>query len=261
MASKRVPLMAGNWKMNCDHLEAAQLVQKTVWGLSDSGHDFAEIEVAVAPPFTALRTVQTLIEGERWKIRLSAQDVSEHPHGAYTGDVSAAMLAKLKVAYTIVGHSERRQHHGDSDAIVAAKTKAALAAGMTPIVCVGEHSQTRDAGNYVEVVTGQVRQSLEGVPAQAVASLVVAYEPVWAIGTGAVATPQDAQEVCAAVRAEVASLHDDATAEAVRVLYGGSVKPGNIAGLMAQDDIDGALVGGASLTADDFVAICRYLDH
>lgn len=253
--------MAGNWKMNCDHLEAAQLVQKTVWGLSDAGHDFDTVEVAVAPPFTALRTVQTLIEGERWKIRLAAQDVSGHPHGAYTGDVSAAMLARLKVAYTVVGHSERRQHHGETDAVVATKATAALDAGLTPIVCVGEHAETRNAGNYVEVVTGQVRESLAGLSGDAVASLVVAYEPVWAIGTGAVATPDDAQEVCAAVRAEIAAMHDQSTADAVRVLYGGSVKPGNIAGLMAQDDIDGALVGGASLTADDFVAICRFSDH
>lgn len=205
--------------------------------------------------------MQTLIEGDKLSLKLGAQDVSEHDSGAYTGEVSGAMLAKLGVAYVAVGHSERRQYHGEDDAVVRTKTAKALASGLTPIVCVGEALEIRKAAQHVEFTVGQVTQALTGLTAEQVAGLVLAYEPVWAIGTGEVATPEDAQEVCAALRAAVAEQFDQATADAVRVLYGGSVKPASIAAIMKQPDVDGALVGGASTDAGDFAAIVRFRDH
>lgn len=254
----RTPLMAGNWKMNLNHQEAVVLVQKLAWTLSDKRHDYGKVEVVVCPPFTDLRSVQTLVDGDRLSIKYAAQDVSTHDSGAYTGEVSAAMLAKLGCSYVVVGHSERREYHAESDETVNAKAHKALAAGMTPIVCVGEGLEIRQAGDQVSYTLAQVDGSLAGFTAEQVAGLVVAYEPVWAIGTGEVATPDDAQEVCAAIRERVREVHGDAAADGVRVLYGGSVKAANIAGIMEKADVDGALVGGASLQVDEFSGICRF---
>ncbi|GAB3218233.1 triose-phosphate isomerase [Kineococcus gypseus] len=257
----RTPLIAGNWKMVLDHQQGTLLVQKLDWTLKDAKHDHGAVEVAVLPSHTSLRTVQTLIEGDRLALKLGAQDVSAHESGAYTGEVSAAQLAKLGVTYVAVGHSERRQYHGEDDAVVRAKTRRALEHGLTPIVCVGEPLEVRREGTHVPFTVAQVTAALEDLQPAQVAGLVLAYEPVWAIGTGEFASPADAQEVCEALRAAVAGQFDAATAQAVRVLYGGSVKPANIASIMAQPDVDGALVGGASTDAGDFAAIVRYREH
>ncbi|SFC51749.1 triosephosphate isomerase [Nocardioides terrae] len=258
MTHTRTPLMAGNWKLNLNHQEAVVLVQKLAWTLSDKRHDYAKAEVAVLPPFTDIRSVQTLVDGDRLSIKYGAQDVSPHESGAYTGEVSAAMLAKLGCSYVVVGHSERRQYHAETDALVAEKATAALKHGLTPIICVGEGLEVRQAGGHVDHCTVQVTGSLAGLTAEQVAGSVLAYEPVWAIGTGEVATPEDAQEVCAELRACVRSTHGDDVGDTVRILYGGSVKATNVAALMAQPDVDGALVGGASLQVDEFAAICRF---
>ena len=254
----RVPLMAGNWKMNLNHHEAVVLVQKLAWVLADKKHDFGEVEVVVLPPFTDLRSVQTLVDGDRLSLRYGAQDVSPFDDGAFTGDISTGMLAKLGCSYVVVGHSERRELHAEDDSTVNAKARKALSAGITPIVCVGEGESVREAGCHLEHTVGQLDASLARLSAKQVAGLVVAYEPVWAIGTGKVATPEDAQEVCGAIRQRVGELFDTAAAEGVRVLYGGSVKSSNVIGIMAQPDIDGALVGGASLQAEEFAGICRF---
>jgi triosephosphate isomerase (TIM) len=259
--NNRLPLMAGNWKMNLNHQEAVVLVQKLAWTLADKKHDYAKAEVVVVPPFTDLRSVQTLVDGDRLPIRYGAQDVSMHDSGAYTGEISAAMLAKLGCAYVVVGHSERREHHLESDHVVNLKAKKALEAGMTPILCVGEGLDVRNDGRHVEHTLEQLDGSLAGLSAEQVAGLVVAYEPVWAIGTGEVATPDDAQQVCKAIRYFVADISNDEIADQTRVIYGGSVKARTIASLMAQDDIDGALVGGASIDPEEFSTICRYRDH
>jgi triosephosphate isomerase len=260
MASARTPLMAGNWKMNLNHQEAVVLVQKLAWTLSDKRHDYAKVEVVVVPPYTDLRSVQTLVDGDHLSLKYAAQDVSVHDNGAYTGEISASMLAKLGCSYVVVGHSERRQYHGETDELVNAKAHQAHAASMTPIVCVGEGLDVRQAGKHVPHTLAQVDGSLAGFTAEQVAGLVVAYEPVWAIGTGEVATPEDAQEVCAAIRERVREVHGDAAADGVRILYGGSVKAANVAGIMQQPDVDGCLVGGASLQADEFGGICRFYD-
>ncbi|RYJ00938.1 MAG: triose-phosphate isomerase [Actinomycetales bacterium] len=254
----RTPLMAGNWKSNLNHQEAVVLVQKLAWTLSDKKHDPAKAEVVVIPPFTDLRSVQTLVDGDRLTIGYGAQDVSEHDGGAYTGEISAAMLAKLGCSYVVVGHSERREHHAESDAVVNTKTVKALAAEITPIVCVGEGLEVRQAGEHVAYTLAQVDGSLAGFTAEQVAGLVIAYEPVWAIGTGEVATPEDAQEVCAAIRSRVAETFSSEAADRLRILYGGSVKAANVASIMAQSDVDGALVGGASLQAEEFAGIARF---
>ena len=255
----RTPLMAGNWKMNVNHLEAIALVQKLAYMLNDE--DYANLDVAVCAPFTDLRSVQTLIDADKYAIKYGAQDLSQHDKGAYTGEISGVMLAKLGCSFVIVGHSERRQYHGESDEIVNAKTVAALRNEVTPIVCVGEGLDIRKAGDQVSYTLAQVDGALAGLTREQVAGLVIAYEPVWAIGTGEVATPEDAQEVCSAIRARVAELYDQTTADAVRVLYGGSMKSDNVASIMAQPDVDGGLVGGASLDPDEFVAVCRYRLH
>ncbi|HEX4062867.1 MAG TPA: triose-phosphate isomerase [Streptosporangiaceae bacterium] len=252
----RQPLIAGNWKMNGNHFEALALVQKLAFTLNDK--DFAATDVAVLPPFTSLRSVQTLIFGDKLRIVYGAQDVSPRANGAYTGDISATMLTKLGCTYVLAGHSERRQHHGEDDALVNAKVKVIVGAEMVPILCVGETLEIRQEGRHIEHVTGQLDGGLAGLAAEQVAGLVVAYEPVWAIGTGEVATPEDAQEVCAAIRARISGTHTGEIAAAVRILYGGSVKANNIAAIMDQKDIDGALVGGASLDAGEFARICRY---
>jgi triosephosphate isomerase (TIM) len=251
----RRTLIAGNWKMNMTHLEAIGLVQKLAFTIPDPVLDTAE--VVVLPPFTALRSVQTLVTGDKLAVGFGAQDLSAHDSGAYTGEVSGGMLAALACQYVTVGHSERRMMHAEDDAVVAAKAQAALRHGVVPIVCVGEGLDVRRAGEHVSFCTTQLDASLDGLTAEQVAGLVIAYEPVWAIGTGEVATPEDAQEVCGALRARLAERFGPETAAAVRILYGGSVKAASTAGILAGPDIDGALVGGASLDADEFAQICR----
>jgi triosephosphate isomerase len=252
----RLPLIAGNWKMYCNHLEAIALVQKLAFAFD--AKDFDAAEIAVLPPFTALRSVQTLVIGDRLRIVYGAQDMSPHEKGPYTGDVSGPMLAKLGCTYVTVGHSERRRWHNEDDAVVNAKATAALTFGLVPIVCVGEGLDVRRAGDHVAYTLAQLDGALAGIKAEQVAGLVIAYEPVWAIGTGEVATPEDAQEVCAAIRERISAGHGAAAGATTRILYGGSVKSENIAPIMAQADVDGALVGGASLDANEFVKICRY---
>jgi triosephosphate isomerase (TIM) len=252
----RKPLVAGNWKMNNNHFEGLALTQKLAFALN--AKDFAAADVVVLPPFTDLRSVQTLIEGDKLQLRYGAQDLSPHDAGAYTGDISGRMLAKLGCSYVLAGHSERRQYHGEDDALVNAKVHAALRTPMTPVLCVGEPLAVRQADEQLAYCITQLDGGLDGLSGPQVAGMVVAYEPVWAIGTGEVATPEDAQEVCGAIRGRISAVHGDATAGGVRILYGGSVKPDNMPAIMAQPDIDGALVGGASLDAGDFVRICRY---
>ena len=257
MAGKtaRRPLIAGNWKMNLNHLEAIALVQKLSFSLSDK--DFAAVEVAVLPPFVDLRSVQTLVDGDKLQLVYGAQDLSPHDGGAYTGDISGPLLKKLGCSYVLAGHSERRAHHQEGDDTVNAKVLAAAKHGLVPLLCVGEGLAVRQAGEHLAHCLAQLTAALAGVAAEVAETLVVAYEPIWAIGTGEVATPEDAQEVCAALRGALAALYSTGLADRVRVLYGGSVNGGNVAALMAQPDVDGALVGGASLTAEEFARICR----
>jgi triosephosphate isomerase (TIM) len=254
--AKNLPLIAGNWKMHNNHFEAIALVQKLAFSLNDK--DYKHVEVVVLPPFTDLRSVQTLVDGDRLKIGYGAQDISQHASGAYTGEVSGPMLAKLGCSYVLCGHSERRQYHHEDDALVNAKVKAALGVSVTPILCVGESLEVRRAGAEVEYVLGQLRGSLAKVPAEAVASLVIAYEPVWAIGTGEVCSADGAQHMAAAIREHISATSGADAGAGVRILYGGSVKGDNIAPIMAGRDVDGALVGGASLDAGQFASICRY---
>jgi triosephosphate isomerase len=254
----RKPLIAGNWKMHNNHFEALKLVQQLAFALSDK--DFDAVEVAVLPPFTALRSVQTLIDGDRLRIEYGAQDVSAHPKGAYTGEVAASMLAKLGCRYVLVGHSERRQYYGEDDKLVNAKAKKAVERGLTPIVCVGEGIEVREEMDHVAFTIAHVEEALGGLTLEQIGSLVVAYEPVWAIGTGRVATPEDAQEVCGAIREWVGQWYDTGIAQDIRILYGGSVKASNVRSIMAQPDVDGCLVGGASLVVDEFAAIARFYD-
>ncbi|GAA3796417.1 triose-phosphate isomerase [Micrococcus endophyticus] len=254
----RVPLIAGNWKMNLDHREAVTLVQRLAWLLTDADHDHEDVEVAVFPPFTDLRAVQVLVTGDRLDVAYGAQDLSPEDSGAYTGDVSGAFLAALGCRYAIVGHSERRTIHGEDDALVARKAAAALRHGLSPVVCVGEGLDVRQAGRHVAHTVAQLEGSLVGLSAEDVARTVVAYEPVWAIGTGEVAGAGDAQEMCAALRARVGELHGDDVAAGLRILYGGSVKSTSAPELLTQPDVDGALVGGASLDAEEFAKIVRF---
>lgn len=258
-APSRTPLIAGNWKMNLDHLQAIALVQKLSWSLKDVKHDYGTVEVAVFPPFTDLRSVQTLLAADKLALTLGAQDVSPHLSGAYTGDVSAAFLKKLDVDYVLVGHSERRHGHGETDAIVADKTRAVCGSGMIPVICVGETAEDLEQSGAAAVPLSQLEQALEGVPAGA--DFVIAYEPVWAIGSGEAATPEQAEEVCAALRARIGELRGDEAAAATRILYGGSVSSQNVAGILRQPNIDGALVGGASLDSVEFSRIVQYRKH
>lgn len=248
-----MPIIAGNWKMYRDHLEAIQLVQKLAYHLG--ADDYEGQDVVVCPPFISLRSVQTLIQSDKLPLELGAQNCHAEDEGAFTGEVSAPMLARLDVSYVIAGHSERRALFGETDEVVNAKLQAIQRHGMRPILCVGEQLDEREAGQAVDVVVSQLRGSLAGITLADASDLVVAYEPVWAIGTGRTATPQDAQEMCAAVRTELAELFGTALADGIRVQYGGSVKPGNVRTLMEQPDIDGALVGGASLSSEDFALI------
>jgi triosephosphate isomerase len=252
--ARRKSLMVGNWKMNATHLEAIQMTQKLAFRLNIE--DFDRIEVVVCPPFTALRSVQTVIETDRLLIQLGAQHVYWEEKGAFTGEVSPAMLAKLGTSYVICGHSERRQLFGETDANVSRRARAVLAHEMTPIVCVGETIAEREEDRTEEVVTTQLRGSLAGI--EALSDLAIAYEPVWAIGTGRNASADDAGVVCQLIRETIAASHGSEAGAAVRVLYGGSVNAGNIKGFMAKRHIDGALVGGASLDPDSFASVCRY---
>jgi len=255
--AERTPLISGNWKMHHNHFEALATVQKLAYLLDDLD---GAVEVSVHPPFTDLRTLQTAIEQDRMEIALGAQHCHWEEKGAFTGEVAPAMLAKLNVRYVIAGHSERRELFGETDEWVNRKVLAILANGMTPILCCGETLDEREAGGTADKVSGQVRAGLEGASPQQVGALVIAYEPIWAIGTGRTASAEDAQETCALVRATVAEVAGADAASTVRVQYGGSVKPANATELMAQPDIDGALVGGASLDAEDFARIVRYRD-
>ncbi|MBO9578611.1 MAG: triose-phosphate isomerase [Microbacteriaceae bacterium] len=261
MAQQRVPLIAGNWKMNLDHLQAIGVVQKLAWTLEEGKHtyDAAGAEVVVFPPFTDLRSVQTLIEGDRFRLGFGAQDLSQHDSGAYTGEISGAFLKALKAGYVLVGHSERRQYHGETDEICAAKVGAAIRHGIVPVLCVGETAEDLERHGASAVPVAQLRAVLGTL--QADAELVIAYEPVWAIGSGQAATAEQAQQVCAALRTTIREVLGDAAADRTRILYGGSVKSGNIAGFLREPDIDGALVGGASLDPVEFAAIARFQKH
>ena len=252
----RRPIMAANWKMHMTHLEAIRDVQKLSYLLNRD--DVERVEVVVCPPFTALRAIQILIESDRLRFGLGAQNVHFEEKGAFTGEISPPMLSALKVRHVIVGHSERRELFGETDETVNRKVRAVLAHGMIPILCVGETLQERDLGNTEEKVEGQVRAALAGVASEDVGKLVVAYEPIWAIGTGRNAEPADAGEVVGLIRSTLASLYSKEAADVVRVQYGGSVKPGNIREFMAHPEIDGALVGGASLDPEEFALIVKY---
>lgn len=259
MAVSRVPLIAGNWKMNLDHLQAVAFVQKLHWTLKEAKHEDGSVEVAVFPPFTDIRTVQTLLDADKIPFALGGQDLSTKDSGAYTGEVSGAFLKKLDCTYVIIGHSERREYHNETDEVVAAKVQAALKHGLVPVICVGETAADLEEFGASAVPVGQLEKALVGVPADA--DIVVAYEPVWAIGSGQAATPEQAQDVCAKLRQVVGAALGAEAAERTRVLYGGSVKSGNIASFMREPDVDGALVGGASLLADEFAAIIRFQKH
>ncbi|MER7113738.1 triose-phosphate isomerase [Saccharomonospora azurea] len=250
----RKPLIAGNWKMNLNHLEAIALVQKIAFSLPEKY--YAKVDVAVLPPFTDIRSVQTLVDGDKLLLTYGAQDLSPYDSGAYTGEVSGAMLAKLGCTYVVVGHSERREYHGETDELVNKKVRAALKHGISPILCVGEKLDVREAGNHIEHTTSQLLAALKGLKAEQVANVVVAYEPVWAIGTGRVATPADAEEVCAALRSALSDKYGAELAQGMRILYGGSVKSSNVADLVKCDNVDGALVGGASLDGEEFTKLC-----
>ena len=252
----RTPLMAGNWKMNLDWKQGLALVEELGEHLKEV--DTTKVETVVLPPFVDLRTVQVAVDAGKLPIAYGAQDISAHESGAYTGEVSGAMLRTLGCSYAAVGHSERRQYHGETEQVTNAKVKAAFAAGLVPILCVGEPLEERQSGKHVEYTLAQLEGGIEGISAEQAAKIVIAYEPVWAIGTGEVATPDDAQEVCAAIRDALRAMHGDAVADAVRVLYGGSVKSSNVAELMQRADVDGALVGGASLKAEEFSKIAGY---
>jgi triosephosphate isomerase len=253
--SGRRPLIAGNWKMNLNHLEAIALVQKVAYSLPEK--TLGSVDVVVLPPFTDLRSVQTLIDGDKLLLTYGAQDLSPEPKGAFTGDISGAMLAKLGCSYVCIGHSERREYHAEDDAVVNAKVKAAFAAELTPIVCVGEGLPVREAGGHVEHSCDQLRGAFADIKPEQAREAVIAYEPVWAIGTGKVATPADAQEVCGELRNTLADLYSGDLADGVRILYGGSVKAANAAEILSQADIDGALVGGASLDGEEFARIAH----
>lgn len=254
----RTPLIAGNWKMNLDHLQAIALIQKVSWTLNEKGHDFKDVEVCVIPPFTALRSAQTLIDAEKFEVILGAQDISKFTSGAYTGEISGGMLAKLAVRYVLVGHSERRQYHQESDDLIREKVAACFANNLTPIICVGETLEQLEQQGQSAVPVAQTLAALEG--RSSLKDFVIAYEPVWAIGTGQVATAEQADQVAGAIRTAIRDKYGE-VADSTRILYGGSVKAANVAGFMQMPEIDGVLVGGASLDADEFAGISRYKKH
>ena len=252
----RKPLMAGNWKMNLNHLEAIAVAQKLVYSLDDKDYD--AVDVAIIPPFTDIRSIQTLIDGDRLRLTYGAQDLSPEASGAFTGDIAGSMLHKLGCTFVLIGHSERRAIHGESDALINRKIKAALANEIIPIFCVGEELAIRESGAHVSHVIRQVRAGLEGFTKPELKKIVIAYEPVWAIGTGKVATPEDAQEVCAAIREEIENIGSAEISSNMRILYGGSVKSSNIAEIMKKSDVDGALIGGASLDPEELAKIVKF---
>ncbi|TLP98843.1 triose-phosphate isomerase [Nesterenkonia salmonea] len=257
----RRPLIAGNWKMNMDHIQAIALVQKLAWTLDDASHDYDRVEVAVFPPFTDLRSVQTLVAGDKLSLLYGAQDLSSEDSGAYTGDIPGAFLSKLGCSQVLIGHSERREIHNEGDNVIHAKIEAALRHGLTPLLCVGEGLEVREAGEHVSHTLSQVEAALKGFTAEELSDLVIAYEPVWAIGTGKTAGPEDAQELAEAIRAKLAELYDKGFADSIRILYGGSVKSSNVASILGGPDVDGALVGGASLDAEEFAKIAQFEKH
>ncbi|KPG84231.1 triose-phosphate isomerase [Frigoribacterium sp. RIT-PI-h] len=259
MVTTRTPLIAGNWKMNLDHLQAIAFVQKLAWSLKDAKHDFDSVETAVFPPFTDIRSVQTLLDADKLELALGAQDLSAHDSGAYTGEVSGPFLAKLDVRYVLVGHSERRTLHAEDDEVVATKVAAAHRSGLVPVICVGETADDLEQHGPSAVPVAQLRAALAQVPASA--EIVVAYEPVWAIGSGQAATAEQAEQVCAALRVALVDIVGSDAAAATRVLYGGSVKSTNIASFMREPNVDGALVGGASLDVSEFASIVRFQAH
>jgi len=258
MAVDRRPLIAGNWKMNFDHLQAIAFTQKLAWTLRDARHDYATTEVALFPPFTDLRSMQNLIEGDKFELAYGGQDLSAHDAGAYTGEISGRFLRALGSSYVLIGHSERRQYHAETDDVVATKVAAALRSDLTPIICVGETEADLAEHGPSAVPVRQLRAALAGLTP---AEIVVAYEPVWAIGTGKAATEEQAQQVCATLRSTITELWGLDSGEATRILYGGSVQSSNISSFMRQPDVDGALVGGASLDVTEFSSICRFLKH
>ncbi len=252
----RKPLIAGNWKMNLNHLEAIAVTQKLSYSLED--RDFDAVDVALMPPFTDLRSVQTLIDGDRLRLTYGAQDLSPNAAGAFTGDISAAMLKKLGCSYVLIGHSERRAIHNESNELINKKIRAALTHEIAPIFCIGEDLSIRESGGHVAHVISQLREGLRGFHKPDLKRIVFAYEPIWAIGTGKTATPEDAQEVCSAIRTELIRFASDEISEKARILYGGSVKSSNILEIMKQPDIDGALVGAASLDPEELARICKF---
>lgn len=253
----RTLLLAGNWKMNHDHLEAISTVQKLAWALEDAKLDDSQCEVVVIPPFTDIRSVQTLVQGDKLWLRYGAQDVSRHEPGAHTGEIAATFLSRLGCTYVVVGHSERRADNHETNDVVAAKVKAALGHDLVPILCVGESLDQREDGTHVEFTLAQLEESLAGLSAEDLTGLVIAYEPVWAIGTGKTATAEDAAEMAAAIRGWLRETYGDSLAGSTRILYGGSVKTDNVADILVSDDVDGALVGGAGLSGPDFAALCK----
>ena len=259
MVSSRLPLIAGNWKMNFDHLQSIAFVQKLAWTLDEAKHDASSSEVAVFPPFTDLRSVQTLVDAEKFGMSFGAQDLSMHDSGAYTGEVSGTFLKALSCRYVLIGHSERREYHHEDDNIVSRKVAAALRHGLEPVVCVGETAEDLEKHGASAVPLQQLRTAMENVASDA--NVVIAYEPVWAIGSGQAATPEQAELVCSALRTSLAESVGEDFAQRTRILYGGSVKSGNIAAFMRQPNIDGALVGGASLDVDEFASIVRFYKH
>ena len=257
MATTRKPLVAGNWKMNFDHLEATYFVQKLAWLLRDAHFDFRGCEVALFPSFTSLRSVQVLVQADKLNVAYGAQSVSVTNQGAFTGDISADMIAHLGCSYVIIGHSERRKYHPEDDANIVDQVRAVFAAGMRPILCVGESFEERRQGIELDFAVGQVRDVTRDLNEDEASKLIVAYEPVWAIGTGMVATPQSAQEAAQAIRADLAATFNAKVADQVRILYGGSVSSKNAAELIGEPDVDGFLVGGASLEVEEFARVCR----
>jgi len=256
--TKRTPLIAGNWKMNLDHLQGIALIQKVCWTLNDTDHDYKDVEVAVFPPFTHLRSAQTLIDAEKFEVKLGAQDISEHEAGAFTGEISGAMLKKLDVDYVLIGHSERRQYHNEGNETVHSKVAAAFSSGIVPVICVGETLEELESRGQSAVPVEQTIAALSGH--ESIGEFVIAYEPVWAIGTGKVATPQEAEDVSKAIREALRDNFGEQAANS-RILYGGSVKANNVAGFLQSGEVDGVLVGGASLVADEFSGIARYKKH
>ena len=255
----RIPLIAGNWKMNLDHQQAIALVQKLSWTLRDAAHDYKNCEVVVFPPFTDIRSVQTLMDADKLELGLGAQDLSKFDSGAYTGEVSGAFLKKLEVKYVLIGHSERRQYHAENDETVQAKTAAAFRHGIVPVICVGETLEELETQGQSAVPVRQTLAALAGH--DKMGDFVIAYEPVWAIGTGKVATPEEAAAVCGKIREAIAAEHGPEIADATRIRYGGSVKANNVAGFLRSSEVDGVLVGGASLDAEEFSGIARFQKH